>query len=366
MCLGKNNLLQEECMPNSILRMLSLLSAFLFITSFISAQDKPPAGFEKVDLKIDLGTIHGDIRFNKEELVVKPGQKIKIVFKNSDEMPHNMLILKPGSSTKAMGELAMKMGAAGLEAGYIPKSDKILWHIPMTMPGKTGVLYFQAPKEKGVYPYVCTIPGHFLKMIGKLYVGVQPKKKPKKAKEIEIVIKDKPYVYRSGVDIPGVGKRAFSIAVGLPGGMNFIFDAESCQLTAAWKGKFLDARKDWDGRGGNGARIMGDLFYTNKDHKTIYFPIKGGGKPVFRGYRMYKGNPVFICYVGPNKMTIQFREEKGKLVQKISVWNTQYVTYLAKPKAKITAGGQKLVNGEFTKPARPSDGMLIFEVEIEP
>ena len=355
-------------MPKFTLRMLIICSTFLiFANSSIFAQDKAPAGFEKIDLKIDLGTIHGDIRFNKEELVVKPGQKIKIIFKNTDEMPHNMLILKPGSSTKAMGELAMKMGAAGLEAGYIPKSDKILWHLPMVMPGKTGVLYFKAPSKKGVYPYVCTIPGHFLKMIGKLYVGEKPKNtKPKKKPSFEIVIGDKPYVYRSGINIPGVGKRAFSIAVGLPGGMNYIFDAESCQLSAAWKGKFLDAKKDWDGRGGNGANILGKVFYSNKDHKTIHFPVKGGGKPVFRGYRMYKGTPVFICYVGANKMTIQFREENGKLVQKISVWNTQYVTYLAKPKANITAGGQKLINGEFTKPARPADGMLIFEVEVAP
>lgn len=346
--------------------MLYLLTVSLLLSNYTFAQDKAPAGFEKVDVKIDLGTIHGDIRFNKEELVVKPGQKIKIVFKNSDEMPHNMLILKPGSSTKQIGELAMKMGPAGLEAGYIPKSDKVLWHIPMTMPGKTGVVYFKAPDKKGIYPYVCTIPGHFLKMIGKLYVGEKPKKKPRKPSHIEIVVDDKPYVYRSGVNIPGVGKRAFSIAVGMPGGMNYIFDAESCQLTAAWTGKFLDAKSDWSGRGGNGAKIMGKVFYTNKDHKTIHFPIKGGGKPVFRGYRMYKGMPVFICYVGANKMTIQFREEKGKLVQRISVWNTQYVTYLAKPKANITAGGQKLINGELTKTARPADGMLIFEVEVAP
>lgn len=354
-------------MPKIELRMLYVLSALLIIIPTVSAQDKAPAGFEKVDLKIDLGTIHGDIRFNKEELVVQPGQKIKIVFKNTDEMPHNMLILKPGSNTKEMGELAMKMGEAGLAAGYIPKSDKILWHIPMVMPGKTGVLYFQAPAKKGIYPYVCTIPGHFLKMIGNLYVGEKPKKtKPKDNTSFEIAIKDSPYVYRSGVDIPGVGKKAFSIAVGLPGGMNYIFDAESCQLTAAWTGKFLDAKKDWDGRGGNGAKILGKVFYSNKDHKTLHFPVKGGGTPVFRGYRMYNGNPVFICYVGPNKMTIQFREEKGKLVQKISVWNTQYVTYVAKPGAKVTAGGENLINGEFTKPARPSDGMLIFEMEVSP
>ena len=65
-------------------------------------------------------------------------------------------------------------------------------------------------------------------------------------------------------------------------------------------------------------------------------------------------------------MTISFREEKGKLIQKFAVWNTQYVTYLAAPKMNVTVSGEKLINGEYTKPARPQDGMLIFEVEVTP
>ena len=347
-------------------QMLYILCS-VFVLSSVIAEEKVPAGFEKVDVTIQMGSIHGDIRFDKEVLEVKPGQKIKIVFKNTDEMPHNMLILKADSSTKDMGEMAMKMGEEGLKAGYIPKSDKILASMPMVLPGQTGYLYIQVPKEKQILPYVCTIPGHFLKMVGKMYVGMKAdkKKEPKKS-PYEIEVTDKPYMYRTGLDIPGVGKRAYSIAVGLPGGMNFSFDADTCQVSAAWTGKFLDAEKDWKGRGGNGAKIIGKVFYTNKDHKTLYFPVKGGGKPVYRGYRMYKGYPTFICYVGSKKMTISFRHENGKLIQKFTVWGTQYVTYLAKKDANVTAGGEKLVNGEYTKPARPQDGMLIFEVEVAP
>jgi azurin len=51
-------------------------------------------------------------------------------------------------------------------AGYVPQSDKILWHIPIVMSGESFSLHFQAPEEKGIYPYVCTIPGHYIKMIG--------------------------------------------------------------------------------------------------------------------------------------------------------------------------------------------------------
>jgi hypothetical protein len=43
-------------------------------------KDIAPPGFEKVDVVIELGTRHGDIRFDKESLYVEPGQKVKIIF----------------------------------------------------------------------------------------------------------------------------------------------------------------------------------------------------------------------------------------------------------------------------------------------
>ncbi len=273
---------------------LASLAVAILVNPLFAAETKPPAGFEKVDVEIALAPVHGDIRFDKEELVVEPNQKVKIVFTNNDEMPHNIIICKPGTDTMEIGNMAILMGEAGLDAGYVPKSDKILWSLPMLLPGKTETLYFQAPAEKGVYPYVCTIPGHYIKMVGKLYVGEKPPP-PKKGKNapVEIVVHHKPYVYRTGLDIPNVGKRAYSIAVGLPSAINYVFDADTCELTAAWTGAFLDAKKDWTGRGGAGAEIMGKVFYTNKDHQTLSFSGSSKDKPVYKGYRLVDGFPVW-------------------------------------------------------------------------
>ena len=327
---------------------------------------KVPAGFEKVDQVIKIGPLHGNIKFDKEVIHVKAGQKIKIEFRNADEMPHNMVILKSGSSTKAIGDAALMMGAAGLKAGYIPKSDKIMAFIGMIEPGKGGVLYFQAPNKKSILPYVCTIPGHYFTMIGVIKVGMKKTKVVKKRDELfDITITDKPYIYRSGINISGLGKKPYSIAVGLPGGMNYSFDAESCTVTSAWKGKFLSAQGDWDGRGGKGAQVIGKVFYTNRNKQSVHLPNKA--TPKFSGYRVHKGFPTFIYYLGTSKVQLSVSVKDGKLVKKIIVNGATSGTYVSAPKANVTVNDTKLVNGKINiKEISQHPGMLIVNVEVAP
>ncbi len=58
---------------------------------------------------------------------------------------------------------------------FIPKSKRrqILHATAMIGPTrkkKVDVLRFRAPKKKGVYPYICTFPGHFTIMKGEMVV----------------------------------------------------------------------------------------------------------------------------------------------------------------------------------------------------
>ena len=53
---------------------------------------------------------------------------------------------------------------------YIPRSDKVLVGSRLLEPGETQVLSFVVPSVAGVYPYVCTYPGHWRRMYGALYV----------------------------------------------------------------------------------------------------------------------------------------------------------------------------------------------------
>ena len=58
----------------------------------------------------------------------------------------------------------------GEQAGYIDVRDKdMLVHTPMAKHGDTAEVTFTAP-EPGTYPYICTVPGHYMLMKGLLTV----------------------------------------------------------------------------------------------------------------------------------------------------------------------------------------------------
>jgi len=86
-------------------------------------------------------------------------------------MPHNFAIVQPGS----LEEIGLQAEATARDADaigrhYIPKSDKILLASRLLQPGENQALSFEAPKTPGIYPYVCTYPGHWRRMYGALYV----------------------------------------------------------------------------------------------------------------------------------------------------------------------------------------------------
>jgi mono/diheme cytochrome c family protein len=86
-----------------------------------------------------------------------------------------------------------------------------------------------------------------------------------------------------------------SIAVGLPEGQNFAFDALHCRLRYAWSGGFLDVQPVWSGRGGGNALPLGETYYTAPD----IFPIRFGHpekepRVRFKGYELIEGHPQFM------------------------------------------------------------------------
>lgn len=86
-----------------------------------------------------------------------------------------------------------------------------------------------------------------------------------------------------------------AIAVGLPGGQSYCFDATDCRVRYAWSGDFLDAKPVWGDRGGQPAALLGVKWFTAAD----VFPLRIGRaeslpKVKFRGYRLEKKFPVFL------------------------------------------------------------------------
>lgn len=121
--------------------------------------------------EIDL-TANDTMHYNTTELTAKSGEKLTVVLTNEGNNPitvmgHNWVLLKPGSDIAAFAAA----GAQAKDTGYIPDSlkDEVVAEIPLQGPRKSGQVDFTAPAP-GVYPFLCTFPGHYMTMHGTLTV----------------------------------------------------------------------------------------------------------------------------------------------------------------------------------------------------
>lgn len=129
---------------------------------------QPASWTDGPDRTFVIGTEPG-LKFNIEQLNVKPGERIKLVFNNDDDMQHNWLLVSPGAADE-IGKAALELGLEGANMQYIPKSPKVLYHTSLLQPRSQEAIYFTAPEKEGQYPYICTYPGHYLIMRGILNV----------------------------------------------------------------------------------------------------------------------------------------------------------------------------------------------------
>ena len=111
------------------------------------------------------------LQYAQKQLKAKAGEKLTIVFKNPDVVPHNWLLAKPGSLQR-LGEKCNLMitDPQGMQKHYVPDSADVIAYTDMTNPKGEFTIHITAPKEKGDYPYLCTFPGHWMVMNGVLKV----------------------------------------------------------------------------------------------------------------------------------------------------------------------------------------------------
>ncbi len=115
--------------------------------------------------------------FTTRQFVVRPGQPVKLVFSNSDATDHNLAILLPGSEEEVGAAAnAMARDPRNATSDFLPpeKSELILQATSMIGPSRAAqidVLRFEAPQTPGIYPYLCTFPGHWVVMNGRMVVA---------------------------------------------------------------------------------------------------------------------------------------------------------------------------------------------------
>jgi putative heme-binding domain-containing protein len=142
----------------------------------------PSAADAQFDSQKDLATIKIScmpevMRFTTEQFSVKTGQPVKIVFTNPDATDHNLVLVKQGALEEVgMAANAMARDPANANSDFIPKDKRPLILQATKMVGPTRksrvhVLRFEAPTKPGIYPYVCTFPGHWVVMKGIMVVA---------------------------------------------------------------------------------------------------------------------------------------------------------------------------------------------------
>lgn len=285
---------------------LLLLLSFIIITGANAQQS--------TENEFTISLSASGMQYDKVRFSVKPGTEVKVILVNKDDMSHNLVFTQPGAREEIVNA-ALKLGEGGLKANYVPASDKILAFIPVISPDQTASVIFTAPEVSGIYPYVCTFPGHGFIMYGAMYVTNEPMppmqhdlnippgrrvdegaigtiqhsgELPKKMEHPYPLVP--PYLFR--IFLPDTGPDA--IAVSLPQKLSYCWDAGTCRLRYAWQGDFLDFSAFRENYKKNSVKILGTVFYRDKTPFPLRIEDPENIPSVeFKGYRLIDGYPEF-------------------------------------------------------------------------
>ena len=153
---------------------LQLLCGVIVAGGMLSAADVSAAE-EKTEVTFVIRTLPSQMKYEQTDLVVAPGQTVRIVLKNDDQLPHNLVVLRERGSALPVAMKAWELGERGFEKQWIPDDPRVLAWTKMTDPGKEESLSFRAPDTEGDLDFVCTFPGHATIMNGVVHVTNAPR-----------------------------------------------------------------------------------------------------------------------------------------------------------------------------------------------
>jgi type 1 glutamine amidotransferase/azurin len=113
------------------------------------------------------------LKYDRSSFAVQAGERVSLTLQNEDVIPHNLVIVAPANRER-IGNIAAKMltDPDALARQYVPEDDAVLWHTLVIDPRASDTIHFNAPAEPGIYPYLCTFPGHWQIMLGEMRVSV--------------------------------------------------------------------------------------------------------------------------------------------------------------------------------------------------
>jgi uncharacterized cupredoxin-like copper-binding protein len=120
---------------------------------------------------VTIGTIPEQMLFDVRWFAVEAGKPVRVVLTNPDAMPHNIVFGQPGSVSE-IGTMAATMPAPTdpKALAYVPSTPLVLKASRLLQRGESERIEFTAPTSPGAYNFVCTFPGHWLRMYGVMLV----------------------------------------------------------------------------------------------------------------------------------------------------------------------------------------------------
>lgn len=120
---------------------------------------------------VTIDTVPEQILYDLKWFVVEGGKPVQIVLNNADTMPHNVVIGQPGSvkDIGTAGATVLPTSDPNAKA-YVPDSPLVIAATRLLNGGETERLNFTAPQKPGDYVYLCSFPGHWLRMYGVMVV----------------------------------------------------------------------------------------------------------------------------------------------------------------------------------------------------
>ncbi|HEX3079860.1 MAG TPA: plastocyanin/azurin family copper-binding protein [Puia sp.] len=138
------------------------------------ADENPEAtvpGIEKINFTDTISLRAGEnMRFDNELFRVRVGKKITLIFKNTGvksaaSMTHNVVVLKKGTDIADFADAVRN----AKDEQYVPVSvaPLVIAHTGLVSGGNTDQVEFTIP-QPGVYDFICSFPGHWGTMQGKI------------------------------------------------------------------------------------------------------------------------------------------------------------------------------------------------------
>lgn len=134
---------------------------------------------EDAPVEITLRAVREQMKFDLKEFRVPVGRRVSLSFHNDDGMEHNVVICLPRElcapgeeedNAMEVAHAAWDLGSEGPARHWVPKHPRVFASSSVILGGEVEKIEFVAPSKPGAYPFICSVPGHAMLMVGTMRV----------------------------------------------------------------------------------------------------------------------------------------------------------------------------------------------------